>query len=241
MEIRPALLVIADIGGYTRYMQVTRMSLAHSQLVVSSLLEAVLDAAPELELAKLEGDAVFFHGPADQAPALPRNVERMHAAFTRKKLELIDHRMCDCEGCSQLENLTLKFVAHTGDVAFHRIKQLVELAGVDVILVHRMLKNDVPAREYMLFTDAVRERLDHPLRSAAAAIEHDFEGIGRVRTHYVEVQSFAAPQPVPPRASWPAKLWAKVKGELLSLPHLISPPKAERFRPAAQDASSRER
>ena len=35
-------------------------------------------------------------------------------------------------------------VAHDGEVAFQRVKHLTELAGMDVILVHRMLKNDVP-------------------------------------------------------------------------------------------------
>jgi hypothetical protein len=43
-----------------------------------------------------------------------------------------------------------KLVGHLGEAAAQRIKNLTELAGVDVILVHRMLKNDVPVPEYML-------------------------------------------------------------------------------------------
>lgn len=43
-----ALLVIADIGGYTPFMRLHRMSLAHAQDVVARLLEAMIDAAPGL-------------------------------------------------------------------------------------------------------------------------------------------------------------------------------------------------
>ena len=55
-----AFLLIADIGGYTRFMKVHRINLAHAQYVVAQLLEAVIDGATELELSKLEGDAAFF-------------------------------------------------------------------------------------------------------------------------------------------------------------------------------------
>lgn len=47
---------------------------------------------------------------------------------------------CDCASCAQLDNLSLKFVAHEGEVAEQRVKRRAELAGIDVILVHRMLK-----------------------------------------------------------------------------------------------------
>ena len=54
-----AVLVIADIGGYTKFMKVHRINLAHAQYVVAQLLEAVIDGAgKKLELAKLESGAV---------------------------------------------------------------------------------------------------------------------------------------------------------------------------------------
>ena len=40
MAIRRAVLLIADIGGYTNYLQWNRMHLAHAQLTVAGLLEA---------------------------------------------------------------------------------------------------------------------------------------------------------------------------------------------------------
>src|SRR6266568_8784478 len=62
MAIQPTFLLIADIGGYTRFMKMHRMSLAHAQEIVAQLLEAVIDAtSSRLKLAKLEGDAAFFY------------------------------------------------------------------------------------------------------------------------------------------------------------------------------------
>ena len=60
-----------------------------------------------------------------------------------------------CDGCKQAGELKIKLVGHLGDVAVQRVKHLTEFAGVDVILVHRMLKNDVPLPEYLLMTDPV--------------------------------------------------------------------------------------
>ena len=75
-----ALLVIADIGGYTRFMKVHRINLAHAQHIVARLLEAVIDGAGrKLMLAKLEGDAAFFYAempvkPEDQKRALVKDI-----------------------------------------------------------------------------------------------------------------------------------------------------------------------
>ncbi|BCI90455.1 hypothetical protein NIIDMKKI_56610 [Mycobacterium kansasii] len=59
MAVRRAVLLIADIGGYTHYMTWNRMHLVHAQQTVAELLEAVIDAGKGLKLAKLEGDAAF--------------------------------------------------------------------------------------------------------------------------------------------------------------------------------------
>ena len=150
VDVQQRLLLIADIGGYTRYMLATRISLAHAQVAVTGLLEAVLDGATHLQLAKLEGDAAFFHAPAATAPGLANEVAEIRRRFLEKKQQLVADRLCNCAGCTQLEGLTLKFMAHTGEVAIHKVRQLEELSGIDVILVHRLLKNTVPIKEYPL-------------------------------------------------------------------------------------------
>src|SRR3954469_2800200 len=122
--------------------------------------------------------------------------------------------MCDCDACAQLEKLTLKFVAHEGEVATQKVKQFVELAGVDVILVHRMLKNDVPVREYALMTDAILAKLAPTVASHAKELTHDFEGIGTTRTHYIDLTSIEQHLPEILKASVWRRRWEKIKLEL---------------------------
>jgi len=129
--------------------------------------------------------------------------------------------MCSCDGCQQVGELTLKFVTHSGEVAFQKVKQFTELAGIDVILVHRMLKNDVPVREYVLMTHPVLEQLEPELRQRGHGLEHDFEGMGRTATHYFALDDFAPAPPEPQAPSLPRKLWNKLTMEARSLPYLL--------------------
>jgi hypothetical protein len=54
------LLVIADIGGYTRFMRLHRTSLAHAEVTTARLLGRIIDAVPEFDLVEIEGDAAFL-------------------------------------------------------------------------------------------------------------------------------------------------------------------------------------
>src|SRR6201991_2441352 len=161
MAIRRAVLVIADISGYTQYMAWNRMHLAHAQQTVAGVLVSVIDAGKGLKLAKLEGDAAFFWEPDGNAKVLVCDrLSRMRRSFLARRERLKTDIACECASCAQLDKLSLKFVVHQGEVAEQRVKRYVELAGVDVILVHRMLKNSVPVIEYVLMTDPVAACLD---------------------------------------------------------------------------------
>jgi D-serine deaminase-like pyridoxal phosphate-dependent protein len=76
-----ALLLIADIGGYTRFMNLHRMSLAHAQENTLRLLDAVIDAAPELELSGLEGDAAFLYVTEPTAEEVTRSLAAVASAM----------------------------------------------------------------------------------------------------------------------------------------------------------------
>jgi hypothetical protein len=232
MAIRRAVLLIADIGGYTRYMHWNRMHLTHAQQTVAQLLESVIDAGKGLKLAKLEGDAAFFWAPDGNASVLVCDrLSRMRQSFLARRERIKQDFSCECASCSQLDNLSLKFVAHEGEVAEQKVKRHVELAGVDVILVHRMLKNAVPVQEYVLMTDPVAQSLDAAMRQLSKPLIHDFEGIGETSTHYIDLAaSEVTPVMVPERSSF-GRLWLKLKFESSSLPFLLGIKKpAEGFR-----------
>ncbi|MGH3554886.1 MAG: DUF2652 domain-containing protein [Mycobacterium sp.] len=221
MAIRRAVLVIADISGYTHYMNWNRMHLAHAQRTVAGLLESVIDAGKGLKLAKLEGDAAFFWAPNGDAKVLVCDrLSGMRQSFLTRRERMKKDLNCDCASCAQLDGLALKFVAHEGEVAEQRVKRRVELAGVDVILVHRMLKNDVPVPEYVLMTDPVAVCLDEPMRQLCKPLTHDFEGIGQTSTHYLDLATSKVPPAVPARA-FAGRLWANLKFELSALPFAL--------------------
>src|SRR3954471_12936128 len=122
-----ALLLIADIGGYTEYMRTHRMSLAHAEVNTARLLEAVIDAAGGFDLVEIEGDAAFLSRHADPGDgdavvaAMSAAVVGMHRAFHRER-RYVASNLCPCDGCAQAENLKLKFVAHIGEVATQTIR-----------------------------------------------------------------------------------------------------------------------
>jgi hypothetical protein len=234
MAIRHAVLVIADIGGYTHYMHWNRTHLAHAQLTVAGLLEAVIDAGKGLKLAKLEGDAAFFWAPDGNAKVLVCDrLSRMRQSFLAQRERFKRDIACECASCSQLDNLSLKFVIHQGEVAEQRVKRHVELAGVDVILVHRMLKNSVPVAEYVLMTDPVAACLDEPMRGLCKPLIHDFEGIGETSTHYIDLATSEVPSvpSVPPGRSFFGRVGKTARFEFSTLPFLLRIKKpAEGFR-----------
>lgn len=227
MAVERAVFLIADIGGYTRFMKVHRVNLTHAQYVVAQLLEAVIDAAaPAFKLAKLEGDAAFFYALAGgrgelDLGSLGERVAKIRQAFVTRRREIEIDRVCDCDGCLQASQLTLKFVSHVGDVAFQKVKRLTELAGVDVIFVHRLLKNAVPISEYVLMSEPVHAGLAPAVRDVARESAEDLEGLGETRTYYVALDDIAHSTPAGPAPSAVRRLRAWAKMFVRSLPFLV--------------------
>lgn len=217
MAIRRAVLLIADIGGYTQYMNWNRMHLAHAQQAVAGLLEAVIDTGKGLKLAKLEGDAAFFWAPDGDARLVCERLPAMRRSFVARRERYKKDAICDCRSCEQLGQLSLKFVTHVGEVAEQKVKRRIELAGVDVILVHRMLKNSVPIPEYVLMTDVVAECLDDSMRQLSKPLIHDFEGIGETSTFYLDLSTYEASD-VEPALGALGRLTAKLNLQMKSLP-----------------------
>jgi class 3 adenylate cyclase len=212
MAIQPTFLLIADIAGYTRFMKFHRASLAHAQDIIAQLLEAVIDATDEhLKLAKLEGDAAFFYlaWPQGTEPSLAFVAEQsaaIYRAFHAKASDLKINTLCVCDGCQQAGNLKIKLVGHLGEAAVQKVKNLTELAGVDVILVHRLLKNDVPIAEYMLMTEPVHQRVDSTMRERAASHSLELADLGPTETYYVDLERYVGEVPASPRLSMGQRL-----------------------------------
>ena len=219
-------MVIADIGGYTDYMSTHRMSLAHAEVNTARLLERVIDIAPGLELIEIEGDAAFLYRevgstrPEELVEEVVRTAAFMHRAFHSER-EYIARNLCPCRGCKEAANLTLKFVAHVGEVATQTIRDRLKLVGIDVILVHRLLTNTVPLREYVLMTDDLAAGASAVLPEEVHQIEPDLEGVGPVRAFYVDVtrvERVGHPRPV---VTWRGRLARTAYAAGAGLPYML--------------------
>jgi hypothetical protein len=200
-----SLLLIADIGGYTEYVRSHRMSLAHAEVNTARLLEKVVDAVPDFDLIEIEGDAAFLARTADPSDshatvALTLDAAMaMHRAFHLERHNVATN-LCPCNGCTQANNLKLKFVAHVGEVATQTIRKRRKLFGIDVILVHRLLKNPVEVPEYVLLSEELYHTANTPMPGPAQEVSQDLEGIGPVRAYFVDVADLPGslpPQPDP--------------------------------------------
>ena len=134
-------LLLADITGYTAYLQGTELE--HAQDVLADLLETIITGVePPFEVSKLEGDAVFAHTPQSDVDAalLFDTIESTYFAFRRRLRDVVHATTCDCNACVLIPSLDLKFFVHSGSYVVRRIGRTEELTGTDVVLVHRLLK-----------------------------------------------------------------------------------------------------
>ena len=128
MTTRRALLLIADIGGYTEYMDFHRSMLGHAEAATRRMLDKIVDAARGFDLIEIEGDAAFLSRDADglDGPATMSAITdaavAMHRAFHAER-RLVELNICPCKSCTQTSGLKLKFVAHVGEVASQTIKR----------------------------------------------------------------------------------------------------------------------
>jgi hypothetical protein len=226
MASERALLLIADIGGYTEYMRTHRMSLAHAEVNTARLLEKVIDAAPDFDLIEIEGDAAFLSRHADTLngdatiAATTQTAVGMHRAFHLERQHVATN-LCPCDGCTQAENLKLKFVAHIGEVATQTIRHRRKLVGIDVILVHRLLKNAVQASEYVLFSEELYQAGAAALPDPVREVSQDLEGIGPTRAYFVDIDDLAGSVPPPPEPSLLGRLGRTVDVAGRGLPYML--------------------
>jgi hypothetical protein len=187
--------MIADITGYTAYLTGTELEHAHD--VLADLMSTVVAALrPALRLAKLEGDAAFAYAPEGKlnGSMLFDIVEHCYFTFRRRVRDIRRATTCPCSACAKIPSLNLKVFAHEGEFVRHRVAGREELAGADVVLVHRLMKNRVGAilglDGYALFSETcLRSAGLDPralgLREHAEAYDH----LGEVRTFVHDLQA----------------------------------------------------
>jgi hypothetical protein len=183
---QPTCFLIADISGYTGYL--AGVELDHAQDILADLVGAVVTALrPNFRLAKLEGDAAFTYMTADEVDGsmLLDTIERCYFGFRRRRRDVRQATSCECNACVRIPDLDLKIVVHYGLAIQQTVAGRKELLGSDVILVHRLLKNEVVERlaigAYALISQRCIEASDiDPVALGMRAHSETYDHIGEV-------------------------------------------------------------
>jgi Protein of unknown function (DUF2652) len=219
-------LLIADIGGYTEYMRAHRMTLAHAEVNTARILDRMIEAARGFDLVEIEGDAAFLsrravtRDPDTTVVEILRAAAAMHTAFHLER-QYVATNLCPCGGCREAGNLKLKFVAHVGEVATQNIRGRSKLVGIDVILLHRLLKNPVQIPEYVLVSEELYNVDAESLPDPVNEITPDLEGIGTVRAYFVDVADLDGSLPPLSVPSWRTRLGNTLSAVGAGLPYML--------------------
>ena len=132
---------------------------------------------------------------------------------------------CRCNACAAIGSLGLKFITHYGSYVIERDDGREDLAGPDVILVHRLLKNTITddggPQAYAFLTEACQQRLPSSFDLPKHSEVHESFGETRGGVHdlgpvlsamreerrvYISAEGadveIAFDLPVPPAAAW---------------------------------------
>jgi len=182
-----AYFAIADISGYTNFL--ATVELDHAQDIIADLMDTVVKGLrPPFRLAKFEGDAAFVYAAAEKVDGslLQDAIEGAYFKFRRRLRNVRQASTCECRACVAMGDLDFKFVIHHGEMVKHKMGGREELAGRDVILVHRLLKNSVSdkisGRAYALYSDAaIRSMGVDPVAQGLIAHHETIDVIGDVK------------------------------------------------------------
>jgi Protein of unknown function (DUF2652) len=232
MKQRRLFLVLIDISGYTRFTKLHRLSAMHAEQIISDLLESIIHCATFPLIAhEIMGDSVNFYAFADEgqqaALEVRRQVGAIFDAFRLREGELIsDCSLCICQACVNVGKLHLKAVLHYGQAIFTNVSGFRKIAGEDVILAHRLLKNSVREREYVIETEAFHQLAGEAPGAKPEVRMERYDDLGEVRIRVSYPGTRGEPARGAPR-SLISKLKMSLRNDVYYLKRLFSRPERE--------------
>ena len=196
VKANSSLIFIPDITGFTRFVQSTDVK--HSQHIISELLEVLIDSNHlGLDISELEGDAILFYKYA-HVPSLEQilfQAKRMFQNFHNHLKKYTTADVCHCGAVNGPIDLSLKIIIHQGRLGFTKVKQYRKPYGLDMIVAHKLLKNSVEEKEYVLVSDSFNDEIlainNHRFNAGNFRMNKTFyENIGEVSYHHVSLKPF---------------------------------------------------
>jgi class 3 adenylate cyclase len=218
-------LILIDLSGYTGFLAGVERThgedfsagLPAGYRVLGELLQDLIDGlAPEFDLVKVEGDAVFGTAAADaldgRGPAVVARLGELYRQFTsRRDVMALTATDDKCTACFAVASLDLKIVIHRGFAVRQPIGGAADLVGPAVNMAHRLLKNTVRdrigSRPYLLLTEAAAEKLGLAERGL---VHHErYPDVGPVDVRIIDLAEAAGVSvttwagPPPGSEGWP--------------------------------------
>ncbi len=190
LETHDTVFILPDISHYTRFMTGNEFSFAHAQYIVFSLINAMIERATRsVELSKLEGDAALFYVDADRLTPeqIGETVTGIFQAFFSEQERLLESNLCPCSACRGIADLDLKIFVHRGEAARFEFRGSIDHFGTDVIILHRMMKNNVSGDRYVMVTEAAKGSISMPSLNAGYDIEEEIEHLGGFKARVFRV------------------------------------------------------
>jgi hypothetical protein len=187
--------ILTDISGYTEFL--TRSELDHAQDALQNLFDVQLAHIKyPFVISGFRGDAIFMYVPETnicEPQTILEALENLFFVFADTRRQMIYNTTCTCRACQNISTLDLKMVIHYGEYAIQKLGDREELLGADVIVPHRMLKNDVIEKtgieSYALFSDAAAQasrlsQLAYPLVPHSEVYPH----LGEVKMQVLDLR-----------------------------------------------------
>ena len=195
-------LLLADISGYTGFLSGVEQEhgldfsagIPAAYGILADLLNSVIEGvAPDFDLVKLEGDAVFAAAPAatldGHGEQVLETLAAMYESFVASRTRAIPAHDHVCSACPVVAHLDLKAVLHQGPSVREMVGSRSDLLGPSVTVAHRLLKNTVReqigSRAYVLMTDAAAGPLG--LSDVGLAHREEYADAGRIDGRIVEL------------------------------------------------------
>lgn len=185
------ILLIADISGYTNFMLANRNTISKSQKIIIELINTIIKHLElPLEVSKIEGDAVLLYAIKSEdeekweetKKEIGEKLINFFDVFSLKIEELKNSILCKDDVCIAIESLKLKVFVHTGHAEIINIGNFTELSGIDVILIHRLLKNSLIQKEYIMMTESACSEIMFPKIICIETYIESYQDLGEVRT-----------------------------------------------------------
>ncbi|MGC1205004.1 MAG: DUF2652 domain-containing protein [Flavobacteriaceae bacterium] len=167
------LICIPDISGFTKFMSEIDSELS-SKMIPSLLNNIIYSNEIELRVSEIEGDAVLFY----------------------KELDLLKEKYTKEDNSHKIpKTLGLKIILHFGsDVDTVQIEKHIKLIGEDVIIAHKLLKNNIPKDEYLLLSENLLKQfdltnLDNDIYwTSLKKGENVYEHLGEINYTYIDLE-----------------------------------------------------